>query len=110
MQENPLEEVLSEKAFAEVVEVRDEMFHRLASGLVNRREPWTRQNFFQLSSEADALEALLDDHGARYNRNFACLREMVASLRGLALSGFSLAHLERRLESYATELNAAEQA
>lgn len=108
MSDQPLEEVIGERAFAAEVGAQAEMFHRLAHTLLARREAWSRQQFFQLISEADALEALLDDHGARHNRTFSYLRELVASLRGLALAGFSLAHLERRLESYGTVIGAHE--
>src|SRR5688572_2882942 len=108
MSEHPLEEVISETAFATVLAARAEMFHRLAVTLQRLEEPWTREHFFQLISEADAYEAFLDDHGARHNRAFHFLRELVASIRGLGFAGFSLAHLERRLEGYATTLTRAE--
>lgn len=108
MHSNPLEEVISEKSFAAIIAVRAVAFHALAGALVARREPWTRRQFFVLTSEADAIESLLDDHGARHNRDFAQLRELVASLRGLSLAGFSLAHLEHRLESYPTALSPSE--
>lgn len=108
MHSNPLEEVLSEQSFATILAARGVAFHALAVALVTRAEPWTRRQFFVLSSEADALESLLDDHGARHNRDFAQLRELIASLRGLALAGFSLAHLEHRLESYPSALSPAE--
>lgn len=108
MSDRPLEEVISEGAFAGVLCTQATRFNGLAHALLARKEAWGRPQFFQLSSEADALEALLDDHGARHNRNFHYLRELVASLRGLALAGFRLAHLERRLESYGPVLSPAE--
>ena len=108
MSEQPLEEVMSEKAFAALVSSQAVSFHRLAHVLMGRRDAWSRQQFFQLISETDALEALLDDHGARHNRTYSYLRELVASLRGLALAGFSLSHLERRLEGYPTSLAAVD--
>lgn len=108
MNEQPLELVMSEKAFAGLVSAQAVPFHRVAMALVRRRDAWTRPQFFQLISQADALEALLDDHGARHNRTFSYLRELVASLRGLALAGFSLSHLERRLDGYPTNLSDAE--
>ena len=108
MNEQPLELVMSEKAFAGLVSAQAVPFHRVALALVRRRDAWTRPLFFQLISQADALEALLDDHGARHNRTFSYLRELVASLRGLALAGFSLSHLERRLDGYPTNLSDAE--
>ncbi len=107
--EAPLEEVISEKVFAEILQTQSETFFRLANALLARGDgDWSRGDFFQLIKEADSLEALLDDHGARYNRTYSFLRELVASLRGVALAGFSIAHLERRLESYNTILSIAE--
>ena len=101
MSETPLEAVISEKAFAEVLGTQAEMFYRLGNTLLaSETESLGRGHFFQVLSESDSLEALLDDYGARHNRSFSTLREIVASLRGLTLAGFSLAHLEARLESY----------
>lgn len=61
---------------------------------------WTKRRFFDLSAEADELEAFLDDYGARTNRTFSAFTELVASIRGFALAGMSLSHLVRRLPSY----------
>ena len=107
--ETPLEEVISEKAFGEILARHSGLFFGLANTLLARPDAgWNRSDFFQLISEADTLEALLDDYGARYNRTYAYLREIVASLRSLALAGFSLAHLERRLDSYGPLLSVRE--
>ena len=104
MSETPLEEIISEKAFAVELGERAASFFELAAGLEARTQDWGRAAFFQLTSEADGLEAQLDDHGARYNRSFSFLRELVASLRGFSQAGFSLAHLERRLPTYGVGL------
>jgi hypothetical protein len=102
--ETPLEEIISEKAFAARLGERATSFFELANSLLARGDDWGRGAFFQLISEADGLEAQLDDHGARYNRTFSFLRELVASLRGFAQAGFSMAHLERRLPTYGVGL------
>src|SRR5260221_14459831 len=102
--ETPLEEIISEKAFAVELGGRAASFFDLANGLLARTEDWGPGAFFQLTSEADGLEAQLDDHGARYNRIFSFLRELVASLRGFSQAGFSMAHLERRLPTYGVGL------
>jgi phosphotransferase system HPr (HPr) family protein len=109
MTETSLEEVISEKAFAGILERQAEVFYRLSNTLVPRPdESWTRAHFSELISEADTLEALLDDYGARHNRTYSMIRELVASIRGIALAGFSVAHLERRFGSYGTILSARE--
>ena len=101
MSETPLEEVITEKAFAAMLGTQAEMFYRLGNTLLaSGTESLGRGHFFQVLSESDSLEALLDDYGARHNRSFSTLRELIASLRGLTLAGFSLAHLEARFESY----------
>jgi phosphotransferase system HPr-like phosphotransfer protein len=106
MSEASLEEVISEKVFAGILGAQADMFYRLANTLLSRVEDdWGRRHFFQLITEADTLEALLDDYGARYNRTYSCFRELIAGLRGLALAGFSVVHLERRIESYGAILS-----
>jgi hypothetical protein len=106
MSEASLEEVISEKVFAGILASQAEMFFRLANTLLARIEDeWGRRHFFQLISEADSLESFLDDYGARYNRTYSLFRELIAGLRGLALAGFSVVHLERRLESYGAILS-----
>jgi phosphotransferase system HPr-like phosphotransfer protein len=106
MSEASLEEVISEKVFAGILAAQTEMFYRLANSLLTRVEDdWGRRHFFQLITEADTLEAMLDDYGARYNRTYSYFRELIAGLRGLALAGFSVVHLERRLDSYGAILS-----
>ena len=103
--DGPLEELISEKEFASILEERAQVFYRLTNSLQQRADQdWTRTDFYGLISETDTLEAFLDDYGARYNRTFGFFRELVASIRGIALAGFSVAHLERRFESYGTIL------
>lgn len=109
MHEASLEELISERAFAGVLSSDGAMFFRLGNTLIAKPDAeWSRRHFFQLISESDSVEALLDDYGARYNRTFSFLRELVASLRSFALAGFSLMHLERRIASYPTVLSTAE--
>jgi phosphotransferase system HPr (HPr) family protein len=107
--EASLEELIPEKAFAGLLEKRAQVFYRLTNTLLQRSDAeWMRSHFYGLISETDTLEAFLDDYGARYNRTFAFFRELVASIRGIALAGFSVAHLERRFESYGTILSPRE--
>jgi phosphotransferase system HPr (HPr) family protein len=109
MNETSLEEVISEKTFAGLFESHADMFFRLTNTLLAKSDAeWTRRHLFQLISESDSVEALLDDYGARYNRTYSFLRELVASLRGFALAGFSLTHLERRIAGYPTVLSTSE--
>lgn len=111
MGDGALEEVIPEGAFAALVQRQGDMLFRLAETLRTRGDSdWTRRHFFQLVSEADAMEAFLDDYGASHNRTFAYSRELIASVRGFALAGFSIAHLSKRLDGYANVLSTGEAA
>lgn len=111
MGDGALEQVIPEKAFAGLLQRQGDMLFRLAETLRARGDAdWTRRHFFQLVSEADTVEAFLDDFGARHNRTYAYLRELVASLRGFALAGFSIAHLAVRLDGYPNVLSTGEAA
>ena len=111
MIDGALEQVIPEGAFASLLERQGDMLFRLAETLVNRADSeWTRRHFFQLVSEADSVEAFLDDFGARHNRAYAHLRELVASVRGFALAGFSISHLASRLDGYPNVLSTGEAA
>ena len=54
----------------------------------------------QLGQRAHALETFLDDFGARQNRSFVTLGELVASVRGLTAVLESALHLRSRLPRY----------
>lgn len=102
--ERSLEEIIQERAFAGLLQTHAQPFFRLCNTL--GRQPcdaWAKKHFHQLVSAADSLESYLDDYGARFNRTYAALRELMAALRWFGLAGFSLAHLDGRLSSYDLE-------
>jgi len=99
--ERSLEEVIPERAFAGLLQGRSHTFFKLSNALLaHGRGQWGKKHYYQLMIEAEDLESFMDDYGARYNRAYGTLRELVASLRWFALTGYSLAHLESRIESY----------
>ena len=103
MAEIRLEELVEERQFAGLLQTQAEVFFRLSNTLLaegSKDGAWTKKHYFQLISESDALETFLDDYGARYNRTYAYLTELVASLRWFAYSGYSVSHLLSRLSSY----------
>ncbi|MEW6074165.1 MAG: HPr family phosphocarrier protein [Planctomycetota bacterium] len=101
MSEISLEELVEEREFLDILQPHVEVFLRLANTLLDRvGEEWTRSHYFQLLSATDSLESVLDEFGARYNRTYGHLTELVASLRWFAHTGFSITHLLRRLDSY----------
>lgn len=99
--ERSLEEIIQEQAFAGLLDGNCQSFF-LASGrlLALGKGAWTKRHFYQLVSEADALESFLDDYGARYNRTYGLMRELVASVRWFSMAGFGISHLSSRFESY----------
>jgi len=101
MTETFFEKLIQERQFVGLLQAHAEVFFRLSNSLLaSGSEAWNKKHFFQLINEADALESFLDDYGARYNRTYAFLTELVASLRWFAHAGYSISHLAGRLESY----------
>lgn len=98
MPEGSLDKFVPEQDFAHLLELKADKLLRLAAA--PSEAPWTKRRYFELSSEADLVESLLDDYGARWNRSFSLFTDLVASARGFALAGLSLEHLSRRLLGY----------
>ena len=101
MTEVSFEKLVSERDFIAPLSTRAQILLRLCNTLlISAGRPWSKRHFFQLQSEADELESFLDDWGARYNRTYNYLTELVASVRGFALAGMSLEHLAHRIGAY----------
>ncbi len=101
MTETYFEQLVQEQQFVGLLQAHAEVFFRLSNSLLApAQESWNKKHYNQLINEADALESFLDDYGARYNRTYAFLTELVASLRWFAHAGYSVAHMVGRLESY----------
>jgi phosphotransferase system HPr-like phosphotransfer protein len=98
------DERIEEGRFAELLEQHSATFFRLGATLEQiQEENWTKPHVARLVHECHTLESFLDDHGARLNRRFCTLTELVASLRSFALAGYSLLHLRGRLPTYGLE-------
>lgn len=101
MTETYFEKLILERQFVGLLQAHAEVFFRLSNSLLAPGlDSWNKKHYFQLVSEADALESFLDDYGARYNRTYAFLTELVASLRWFAHAGYSISHMVSRSESY----------
>jgi len=106
MAETALEELVLERQFAGLLQTQAKTFFQLSNSLLSHgvesglRQEWNKKHYNQLINESDALETFLDDYGAGYNRTYAFLRELVASLRWFAHSGYSISHLMGRVDSY----------
>jgi phosphotransferase system HPr-like phosphotransfer protein len=95
------ERLILERQFVGLLQAHAEVFFRLSNSLLAPGAgSWNKKHYFQLVNESDALESFLDDYGARYNRTYAFLTELVASLRWFAHAGYSISHAFSRLESY----------
>ncbi len=104
MLDGSLEEIIPEPEFASVLGPHTDGLFRFAnthSGGGGRE--LGKGDLIRLVNLAEALESFLDDHGARYNQTFHDFTELVASTRGIALAGFSVAHLKSRLSSYGAQ-------
>ncbi len=110
MTETKLKEQVDERQFAGLVQTQGEVFFKLSNTLLAQDGAgapdvcWTKKHYFQLISEADDLESFLDDYGARYNRTYAYLTELIASLRWFAYSGYSISHVLGRMASYGRDM------
>src|SRR5262249_22326788 len=101
MAETSLELVVAEHEFLPVLRTHSEVFFRLANMLLDPSgRAWTKKHYFQLINESEALESFLDDYGARYNRAYGFFTELVASVRWFALAGYSISHMQSRVEGY----------
>lgn len=108
--ESHLEELIHEEQFAALLSKHGAGFFRLCNFLAQGDGAgWSKKHFFQAITEANELETFLDDFGARYNKSFSFFTELVASLRGFALAGHSLKHLQSRYEKYGLGENTEEQ-
>ncbi|TAH37154.1 MAG: hypothetical protein EYC70_09245 [Planctomycetota bacterium] len=63
-------------------------------------EQWSQRQTYRLHRTSSDLETLLDNYGARENRTFLPIRELVALVRWLSLAMTNLLHLDSRLPSY----------
>ncbi len=109
MTETPLEEVIQERQFIGILQTHAEVFFRLTNTLRGRQQkPWNPKHYYQLIHQANELESFLDDYGARYNRHYCFLTELVASLRAFAQAGYSLVHMQGRLVSYGIQEKAGD--
>jgi len=101
MTETSLEKLVPEQDFSGLLENHTQLLFRLANSLLEAgEENWTKRHYFELYTESDEVESFLDDYGARTNRTYNYLTEVVASMRGISLAGLSLEHLARRIDAY----------
>lgn len=96
----PRDIILREEDFAVLLREESREFGRWIHALLEPGAAVQAGALNQIEESANGLETFLDDHGARSNRTFAPLRELVASVRGLSHVAAIAAHLRHRLERY----------
>jgi len=93
--------ILLEKEFAEMLPEASLEFCQFVSSLTSCEARIDQIGAMaRLAEAANAFETHLDDHGARQNRAFVTLGELVASIRGLAKVRVDNLHLVSRLPRY----------
>ena len=96
-----LELVIEEQEFLSILQEQSQAFCELVGHLQADRDAiWNKRHYFHLVVRFESFESLLDDFGARFNRTFGFLRELVASVRSFASAGYSLSHMVGRLDNY----------
>ncbi len=101
----PIEAIVAEPAFAQAFAVRAAGFLEYLNLLLHRDTgDWLKRHYVELVNRAHDTETLLDDFGARNNKAFCHVTELVASLRGFGKAAVSLKHLISRFASYDVQL------
>lgn len=92
---------IDEQQFARELEKKATGFlQEGASLLVCTPQEWTLHQVYKVYQDATEVETFLDDFGARENRAFFPIRELVAMVRWLTLAMSSTIHLDTRLLTY----------
>jgi len=95
-----LHKIIGEEEFLGPLKTNVIPFLRLAAGISAGRGNLSGRFYFILMSEAEKLETFLDDYGARENRTWNHLAELVASIRNFAIAAFHLSHVLSRYTDY----------
>ncbi|HRL74290.1 MAG TPA: hypothetical protein PK440_01265 [Candidatus Accumulibacter phosphatis] len=99
----PSAERIGDREFCGLARKRGRVLLELASTLSAMRTDETllaRQLIGRLLLEAEQMETLLDEYGARQNHHWSRFRALVACLKNFARIGQVLAYLQRRLPTY----------
>jgi phosphotransferase system HPr (HPr) family protein len=95
------EAILHEDEFAALLRDVSKEFSECLSSIVAHESGFDEiGSMARLVASAHGFETFLDDHGARQNRTFVSLGEIVASVRGIARVRVDNLHLVSRLHRY----------
>jgi phosphotransferase system HPr-like phosphotransfer protein len=95
------EAILREEEFARMLPTASLEFCQFVSSLMSCEAHFDAIGAMaRMVEAANSFETFLDDHGARQNRDFVTLGELVASIRGIAKVRVDNLHLVSRLPRY----------
>ncbi|MFH0945148.1 MAG: HPr family phosphocarrier protein [Planctomycetota bacterium] len=95
------ERIIQEEEFVAILATHAKNFLCFLNLLRGRdTRDWVKRHYNELMDRAHELETLLDDYGARNNRSFWFLGELVASLRGFGKAATMVKHLLGRYQRY----------
>ena len=101
MSKRSSERIIQEEEFVAILATHAESFLCFLNLLRGRdTRDWVKRHYNELMDRAHELETLLDDYGARNNRSFWFLGELVASLRGFGKAATMVKHLLGRYQRY----------
>ncbi len=102
--EKPLKEVIREEEFLEVLQTPGNPFFKLLNSIkAISPKKWHKGHMFRLYLGTNEFESLLDDFGARKNKTFCYFGELVAALRWLGITCYTMEHVEARLLNYSLD-------
>ncbi len=100
-EQRPQKSIVSEADFRPQLSSQGKELARVCNGLLESSiEQWTQRQLVHLYRSATEVESYLDGFGARKNRTFFRVREVVACVRWLAHGMSSLVHLHGNLSAY----------
>ncbi len=95
-----LNPIISEDEFVKPLEENAKPLFRLATVIQKDKSGFNTRFYFNLMNEAEKLEVFLDDHGAKENKTWFYVRELVASIRNFSIAAFQLSHILGRYRDY----------
>jgi phosphotransferase system HPr-like phosphotransfer protein len=100
------ESIVSESEFAKLLAVRMVELCRFGHALrATPEREWVKRHYTRVVELSHEIETFLDDFGARNNKTYSYLTELIASLRGVARAAVVHGHLASRFERYKVNLD-----
>ena len=106
-EQRPQKTIIQEADFRPLLSTQGKELARVCNGLLESSvEQWTQRQLVHLYRSATEVESYLDGFGARKNRHYFRVCEVIACVRWLAHGTSSLVHLHGNLSAYDGEQRA----